>query len=986
LELNRLINSYQKLSNEKNLDYLEKENKLLDLKQEITNLLDINNIEDLILIAKNKKSATIQVLILELLKNFDDEKSKELVIKKLKSKNVQIRAEAIKTLDSFEGDFTNYLLKALEDEDEEVRGNALNGLHNIDESLLSKHRKIIEKTLIKALKIEEYFENGSFIAEILWDLKGIKLTSLFLDILKSGDEGGRYGAASILRRAEKKLVFDQLLYSSVNDESEIVRGESISSLNVFGGEKVFKMLCNSLLSDESVNVREQIAEILGDLQDTRAVPYLIKALENDTEGAVRASAAINLGYIGDESAIKPLIYASQYDSDIVVKCDASHALGYFMDSNNAINHLIKLLNKTREPGLRVFIIQALNWNIDNEKVVDTIVNFILKEKYHHPHFQLMHAIKKRDDESRNKIVANHLISLLKKEVNKNINSKKCTLIINLIYKNYIYNLSDTQIDFLFSTILEIKNPSMMFDFGYLFSSLSYHIYSMKLFGEINFPENLMNEFTKAFFNLEKANVECVNIELAELDNKLSLSIKYLIEAENHFKEILLKNNEKTNDGIELNLDTLRFDLALCNFRKEFLIILKDIQNENLENRYLRNKLDILSNGFLELFEGKEGENVNYIDDSFILLVYRNICISLKNFIDGTDFEEIKKSIDEAIYYLTKSKRNYLHDKLDFILKAIQSFNPREKNYDNIVYSYAQFTMPKPYCKMSYKDFYLNNLEVSIENANKDSHEIYNLKMDYRYNLLVQFELIDWPKNFPIVKFYLNELNNDYEININPELKTFKKLFPDYFILELEKNKILHNERENNVIKKFTTKGYINFCFNIPNNGTLEYEIRPVFVNGTNFIYPVLINNKNKIRINLVDYLNTVLELRSEILCILSDLKIDSEIILINKPEEDLIELIKAVQEMIEKITENKDQYDDDILDNYMKLYERISFITLHQAILQNLSQNKKQRMIKKIKESIAFVNKRLIIIGISKTVDFIIKNLVNHIPDLAQFI
>ncbi|MFN4850298.1 HEAT repeat domain-containing protein [Microcystis sp.] len=229
----------------------------------------------------------------------------------------------------------NELLKALEDSDEDVRGNAVEALANIgSETAIPGLLKALEDS-------HEYVRRKA--AEVLAEIGSETAIAGLLKALEDSHEYVRGKAAFALGNIGTETAIPGLL-KALEDSDRYVRWNASEALAKIGSETAIAGLLKALEdSDRFVRsryVRRRAAAALGKIGTETAIAGLIKALEH-SDGDVRFEAAFALGKIGSETAIPELLKALK-DSYWSVSWYAAEALGN-IGTETAIAGLLKAL-------------------------------------------------------------------------------------------------------------------------------------------------------------------------------------------------------------------------------------------------------------------------------------------------------------------------------------------------------------------------------------------------------------------------------------------------------------------------------------------------------------------------------------------------------------------------------------------------------------------------------------------------------------------
>ncbi|GBL13446.1 phycocyanobilin lyase subunit alpha [Microcystis aeruginosa NIES-1211] len=224
----------------------------------------------------------------------------------------------------------NQLSQALEDSDEDVRGNAVEALANIgSETAIPGLLKALEDS-------HEYVRRKA--AEVLAEIGSETAIPGLLKALEDSDWNVRWNAAFALGNIGSETAIPGLL-KALKDSDYDVSGSAAEALGKIGTETTIPELLKAL-EDSDDDVRSKAAFALGNIGSETAIPGLLKALE-DSNDDVRSNAAEALGKIGSETAIGGLLKALE-ESDWYVRWNAAFALGK-IGSETAIPGLLKAL-------------------------------------------------------------------------------------------------------------------------------------------------------------------------------------------------------------------------------------------------------------------------------------------------------------------------------------------------------------------------------------------------------------------------------------------------------------------------------------------------------------------------------------------------------------------------------------------------------------------------------------------------------------------
>ena len=215
----------------------------------------------------------------------------------------ELRKEAARVL----GDIKDlravpFLVKALGDPDEKVRGRAANALEKIGEPAVEALQAALssDDPNIRALAASILTKMGLKPSELVSAEEGLSVERL---------EGARARELILEGKWEEVATLGEnaveALLEAVEDRDPEVRRGAAWALGVIRNPRVVDALV-SLLGDEDGSVRSGAAWALGVIGDPRAVPSLVRSLE-DGNAEVRRKAAWALGEIGDEGAVDALV-------------------------------------------------------------------------------------------------------------------------------------------------------------------------------------------------------------------------------------------------------------------------------------------------------------------------------------------------------------------------------------------------------------------------------------------------------------------------------------------------------------------------------------------------------------------------------------------------------------------------------------------------------------------------------------------------------
>lgn len=204
---------------------------------------------------------------------------------------------------------THLLIRALEDEDREIRS-------IVAKMLANRHDDGIVDKLSETLATDRYALVRRAAAEAL------------------GMQGSEDTIPGLL--------------DALYDRSKMVRRAAVQSLRMVGDERIVPGLVGVLLGDADSYVRWEAAKTLGDLISEEAIPALIEALLADENSYVRYAAAEALGLMDDDSVIEPLRTAVLHDENSYVRFAAARALRDFLDmtptDTDMVQTFLRVLN------------------------------------------------------------------------------------------------------------------------------------------------------------------------------------------------------------------------------------------------------------------------------------------------------------------------------------------------------------------------------------------------------------------------------------------------------------------------------------------------------------------------------------------------------------------------------------------------------------------------------------------------------------------
>lgn len=141
--------------------------------------------------------------------------------------------------------------------------------------------------------------------------------------LRSENPAVREDTARRARNFDDPAVIEALV-AGLDDPSEKVRLNAISSLIALDAEEAVPRLTELMVSDPSAAVQRDAIEALGRIADARAVPALVALLE-DQKARPPLNAIWALGQLQDMSAL-PILAELRESSDPYVAYNANQAL------------------------------------------------------------------------------------------------------------------------------------------------------------------------------------------------------------------------------------------------------------------------------------------------------------------------------------------------------------------------------------------------------------------------------------------------------------------------------------------------------------------------------------------------------------------------------------------------------------------------------------------------------------------------------------
>jgi HEAT repeat protein len=263
------------------------------------------------------------------------------------------RFSIARIMDRFGAEAVSPLIKALKDEEAQVRVGAAMALGKIGDA------RAVEP-LIKALKREDWYANWNVPQSAADALKVIEPVEALIGVLS--DDSRRRHASRILGEIGDRRAVEPLIGMLSNDDSWYAATalDGLGWVPETDGQRVAYLIA---LSDW-----ESIVE-LGE----PAVERLIKALEEDNF-QLNLDAAMALGKIGDTRAVEPLINELG-DKNWNLRKEAAEALGK-IDDKRAVEPLIKALKDGHQyPAFLESIAGALG-KIGDARAVEPLIKVL----------------------------------------------------------------------------------------------------------------------------------------------------------------------------------------------------------------------------------------------------------------------------------------------------------------------------------------------------------------------------------------------------------------------------------------------------------------------------------------------------------------------------------------------------------------------------------------------------------------------------------
>ena len=311
-------------------------------------------------------------------------------LQQLKSKNPEVRIQAIEKLREAEDERTVevLILSATQDSESMVR---LAAIRQIKEMRCI----LAQDALLSCLKDTECEVQEAAAAALIYFGDRGKI-SVLTPLLKAKQSSVRWLAAKVLESMSWSPNSDQeraLLYVSRGELDRLVdmgevavealglmlgddfyykRQAAVETLGRIGGVKVMQLLVSQPLRDSDSHVKVSAIETLGRIGDNRVVDPLILSLR-DTDNRVREAAAEALSFLGDIRAVQPLALQLKDSSWNVRKaCVAALAL-IGRDKNARVTDPLVTALQDRDPDVRQSAVSALGEVKDHQSIKPLIL-------------------------------------------------------------------------------------------------------------------------------------------------------------------------------------------------------------------------------------------------------------------------------------------------------------------------------------------------------------------------------------------------------------------------------------------------------------------------------------------------------------------------------------------------------------------------------------------------------------------------------------
>lgn len=298
----------------------------------------------------------VQVILLNMIGLFWDNRIEGYLMKCLENPSPQVRQKALTLLDSYGSDkAVPKLIEALRDKDRGVRAHAAITLGTL------KDRRALEPLLERATDNNSDIRASALSA--LGNFDDQRVIELSLELLRDKEQSVRSSAVwNIKKKPDKRAVESLILL--LNDPYWFIPPNAAEALGIIGDKRAVEPLIDALNgkfnrnrgSGGDASLRREAAKALGLIGDRRAVEPLLHVLKNEKDLKYHATKA--LGLIGDKRAVEPLIEILITDKSGIFSSEAAEALGNIGDER-AIEPLERILKGNPYPPLKYRTEKAL---------------------------------------------------------------------------------------------------------------------------------------------------------------------------------------------------------------------------------------------------------------------------------------------------------------------------------------------------------------------------------------------------------------------------------------------------------------------------------------------------------------------------------------------------------------------------------------------------------------------------------------------------
>jgi len=273
------------------------------------------------------------------------------------------------------------------------------GISEINKVQALSSEKVEQEQLIKALNDQDEYVRADALEE-LGKLSGSQMIDLVIKSLDDESIHVRCVAARVLGEYVKdKRAFERLVKALLSDQEKKVRWWAAYALGELKDERAVEPLTKAL-KDESWSVRKWVAVDLAKIGGELAKSALLTALNDENEYVIYATAGA-LATLGDVRAFEPLVKAFHHRIDDVRR-EAIQDLGILRDKR-AFDMLIKALDgeskavdEESNAGMRSTLVEALG-NLNDKRVVEPIVNILLNDPAYVVRWSAADALANYDD-------------------------------------------------------------------------------------------------------------------------------------------------------------------------------------------------------------------------------------------------------------------------------------------------------------------------------------------------------------------------------------------------------------------------------------------------------------------------------------------------------------------------------------------------------------------------------------------------------------